>query len=831
MRMSSISILLFLLCFCCPAANAAILYSGEDPLPEADGYQGLWYSCGWYSGGLGTYCAKHLPFAYYAEEVNKTFFVYGGTDDSNSTSLHMVSYYDHETGMVPKPRILLDKQTTDGHDNPIIMLDDDGYIWVFSNSHGTERPSFIHRSHEPYSTDKFDEMPTFEFSYSQPWYIPGYGFSFLYTHYDANNRRNLYQRTSNDGTQWSEPTALAQIPWGQYQVSWRSGSKLGTAFNYHPNEEIHGANRTNLYYMESYNGGTDWYTVDGQQLSLPLTTPSNAALVHDFEADGRLVFMKDMAYDAADNPVILYLTSNGADPSTDNDPRIWETARWTGSTWDIQSVTQSDHNYDMGSLYIEDDGIWRIIAPTEPGPQVYATGGEVAVWVSNDQGANWTITKYATSNSIYNHSYCRKPVNANPEFYSFWADGSSNYSQSDSNLFFTDHDGTTVWQLPREMTDSMEKPIYAHGEQPPPPPTPVTDDRYQAVILSDNPVAYWRMNELGRVAVANIGSGGNMLDGVSVGVNLEANGPVPPDYKGLHPENTSGFFNGAGAHVKVADPGAASNLDFAAGDSITLEAWVYIDNEDVVDDQDYVVGKGRTINGATNQNYALRLVYRGVDDPARLGFIYRGTDYKWNLWETDASVPIGEDSGWHHLAITYTFADGLSIIGYIDGLAQDGEWVTDYSGRGNSNPVQDDDDLWIGSAQSGMDYSSIDGYIDEVAIYRAALSAERILAHYEAAIYPRIPGDANDEGKVDSLDASTLAANWRQTDVGWSGGDFNFDGVVDDVDATILATNWKKSDPLHTGVPEPGVPGLLLAALASLTVIRCLYRNLLFFTA
>ena len=33
-------------------------------------------------------------------------------------SLHMVSYYDHASGTVPRPRILLNKHTDDAHDNP-----------------------------------------------------------------------------------------------------------------------------------------------------------------------------------------------------------------------------------------------------------------------------------------------------------------------------------------------------------------------------------------------------------------------------------------------------------------------------------------------------------------------------------------------------------------------------------------------------------------------------------------------------------------------------------------------------------------------------------------
>ena len=52
-----------------------------------------------YSGGLGTYCDYHSPFAVYCPDVEKTFFCYGGVpaDDSRKL-LHMVSYFDHKTG-------------------------------------------------------------------------------------------------------------------------------------------------------------------------------------------------------------------------------------------------------------------------------------------------------------------------------------------------------------------------------------------------------------------------------------------------------------------------------------------------------------------------------------------------------------------------------------------------------------------------------------------------------------------------------------------------------------------------------------------------------------
>ena len=102
--------------------------------------------------------------------MKKLSSVYGGTTARSGTDkqelLHMVSYYDHVTGKVPRPTILLNKKTNDAHDNPTIAIDDQGYIWIFSASHGTGRPSYIHRSKKPYSIDEFEQILTTNFSYT-----------------------------------------------------------------------------------------------------------------------------------------------------------------------------------------------------------------------------------------------------------------------------------------------------------------------------------------------------------------------------------------------------------------------------------------------------------------------------------------------------------------------------------------------------------------------------------------------------------------------------------------------------------------------------------------
>ncbi len=442
---------------------ARLVEDREMATGKADGYRGIWYSnqpqddeyVYKYSGGLGTYCAKHRPFAIYRPEVQKTFFCYGGTNKSATTLLHMVSYYDHVTGTVPKPTLLLDKHTTDAHDNPVISIDDQGYLWIFSSSHGTARPSYISVSEQPYSIDSFRRVLTTNFSYTQPFYCSGHGFVFPQTIYKGG--RAFYFQTSPNGQDWTEPRLLSLIGEGHYQVSEPAeAGRLGSSFNYHPRGQ--GLNwRTNLYYMETRDFGDTWRNAAGQVLEVPLTEPDNPALVHEYQSEGRNVYMKDVVFDADGHPVVLYITSGGWQAGPTNDPRIWQTARWTGDGWDVQGTVRSDNNYDMGSLYIESDGTWRLIAPTQTGPQPYNPGGEVAMWTSADRGTTWQLLKQLTHDSQYNHTYVRRPIDAHPDFYALWADGHAR-QPSESRLYFTNRDGDHVWRLPFVMQGDTAKP-------------------------------------------------------------------------------------------------------------------------------------------------------------------------------------------------------------------------------------------------------------------------------------------------------------------------------------------------------------------------------------
>ncbi len=434
----------------------------ETPLRRIDGYKGIWFDLGErseygskYSGGLGTYTAKHVPLAVYAEAAQKTFFVYGGTTEANQRHLlAMISYYDHRTKQVPKPVVVHDKQGVDDpHDNPSLQIDAQGRLWVFVSGRGKSRPGYMYRSRLPYDIESFERVSEREFTYPQPWWLDRRGFLFLFTKYTG--VRELYWSVSDaNGRSWTEDRKLAGMG-GHYQVSNAKDGRVITAFNMHPKGNVD--ERTNLYFVQTDDFGKTWRTAAGEIVETPLIDPACPALVRDYRSQKRLVYMKDIGFDAKGRPVILYLTSSKHQPGPAGAPRSWTLAHWAGTEWSFSEITTSTHNYDMGSLYLEENGVWRVIAPTEKGPQLHGTGGEIAIWVSRDEGRTWKKERDVTRNSAYNHGYVRRPVHAHAEFYGFWADGDPD-KMSKSHLYFTNQSGDRVWRLPYDMTSPSARP-------------------------------------------------------------------------------------------------------------------------------------------------------------------------------------------------------------------------------------------------------------------------------------------------------------------------------------------------------------------------------------
>ncbi len=455
---------LILILVCC---SFAALTTGQSLNNKTfDGYRGIWFELNQkyeygdkYSGALGTYTAKHVPLAVYAPEADKTFFVYGGTTSEKERHLLcMIGEYNHKTGKVSKPTVVYDKLgVNDPHDNPSLLVDDLGYIWVFVSGRGQSRPGYKFRSIEPGSINAFKQMSEEEMTYPQPWKTTS-GIMHFFTKYTG--VRQLYFETSTDGENWTSDQLLAAIPEkegersGHYQTSaCFKGEKTGTFFNRHPDGNVD--KRTDIYYIETCDFGKSWTNVQGTPVDIPLCKVDNPARVIDYSSQGKNVYIKDMDFDSSGNPAFLYIRSNGHEPGPESAPYEWCVTWWNGLYWQNTHITNSDHNYDMGSLFLSENE-WRIVAPVGEGPQRWGVGGELEMWQYDSKQKVWRKVKTFTSNSSFSHSYVRKPVDYKAPFCFFWADGHS-HTFSKSHLYFGDFEGN-VWRLPYEMKEEFAEP-------------------------------------------------------------------------------------------------------------------------------------------------------------------------------------------------------------------------------------------------------------------------------------------------------------------------------------------------------------------------------------
>ena len=158
------------------------------PAQTDDGYRGIWYMNQptgdeykfKYSGGLGTYPQQHTPIAIYRlRRIRRSFATAATTASRQAKELAcMVSYFDHATGQVPRPRIVVvqaDGRRPRESDAADRRMRATSGCFAARTARRRIRTSFAAR---PYSIDEFEQVARTNFSYSQPWFVPGEDFCF-----------------------------------------------------------------------------------------------------------------------------------------------------------------------------------------------------------------------------------------------------------------------------------------------------------------------------------------------------------------------------------------------------------------------------------------------------------------------------------------------------------------------------------------------------------------------------------------------------------------------------------------------------------------------------
>lgn len=210
-------------------------------------------------------------------------------------------------------------------------------------------------------------------------------------------------------------------------------------------------------------------------------------------------------------------------------------------------------------------------------------------------------------------------------------------------------------------------------------------------------------------------------------------GPQAPLYPGFAKGNKAAQFTGKDSFIRVKEadlPG--KNLRFGQGDTLTLEAWV--NAEDLPSGKYvYLIGKGRNRSAeftAENQNWALRL--KGEGGEARPCFLFRSRNAqgKENYHRWVGKEGFAPGSGWHHVAVSYTFGKPDSLRAFVDGKkVAGGTW--DMAGKTAEPPVNDADDVLIGTGNGGGAGNTLTGGLDEVAIYRDLVPEVTLAQRYQ----------------------------------------------------------------------------------------------------
>lgn len=250
---------------------------------------------------------------------------------------------------------------------------------------------------------------------------------------------------------------------------------------------------------------------------------------------------------------------------------------------------------------------------------------------------------------------------------------------------------------------------------------------HQELVTADKPVAYWRFDDALDCCAQDAAFQHELKASKSDSVSLVEPGPRAPRFPGFDAYNLAADFTGASgpAFLRVKDPSQRSIFDFEKGDTLSVETWALCqglrDGQDVI-----IVSKGN----AGNETWSVRLCGARVDRApvARFVFSFQADNHTakptTHRWTSALGFTPGET--WHHVAMTYAFGKPDSMKAWVNGVELEGKWSA--GGPSELGPRPTDEDLWIGSDAGVNPDVQFPGRLDEIAIFRSALTTEKVKA-------------------------------------------------------------------------------------------------------
>ncbi len=349
---------------------------------------------------------------------------------------------------------------------------------------------------------------------------------------------------------------------------------------------------------------------------------------------------------------------------------------------------------------------------------------------------------------------------------------------------------------------------------------------YADLVLADNPIAYWRLDDGAQGAISNIGTAPAISATAVGGDFLETGAPGLAD-----PDNPAMRFGGldldqfdetgviAGGRVNIAD-NALTNSGGPWSEK-TVELWFSADNADP-DSQQIIFEQGGSTRGISIyvfENEVVAGLHNSNNDDGGLSTPWPGgTGGEREL--AFVKAPIEADTP-YHLALVYDGdEDGFegTLTGYLNG-----ESMGTVEGLGRLFAHTDDTHIGGGmqtlfedggvGTDVDLELRFFEGVIDDVALYNRALSAGRIGVH----LGNEVSADLNGDGAVDFDDFLLISGNFNTAG---TEGDVDFDEFVGMSDFVIWRNQFDAANAGAAAVPEPTAGLLGILSLLGLPLFR-----------
>jgi rhamnogalacturonyl hydrolase YesR len=409
----------------------------------------------------GAWCWFTDPRAVYFEGKHQR--TYAGWVDSYGDII--IGCYDHQSKNI-STKVLSNNFEKDDHDNPALLITDEGKIMVFFTGHFTKPEITFFESKHPENILEWNEPKLLKlndtlnykqqsvYTYCNPYYLSKE--KKIYLFWRGIDGKPFYSTSADKGKTWTtgkmvftpEPIYNFRRPY--LKIESNGKDKIFFAFtDGHPRDE-----NENSIYFAFYKDGS-FFKANGEKIADISASPFNlkkSDVVYDAAVSKQKAWIWDIAYDENENPVITYVKF------PDDSLHICCYAKWDGKKW-INNVLINSGKWfpqtKQGTVEREPNYSGGIVLDHEDPSVAYLSVNrdsvfEIEKWTTKDNGNSWNVEAVTKNSSKDNvRPFAVRNAKENNPFQVLWLSNTK-------YIHYTDYQNAVKMNI---LSPAMETPF------------------------------------------------------------------------------------------------------------------------------------------------------------------------------------------------------------------------------------------------------------------------------------------------------------------------------------------------------------------------------------